>query len=66
MFLYTNIYVDCKKKFKHLVRMRDECIFSDCQNSASIKAAIRHGLEIKFDCLLTFSIENTISYLTSY
>lgn len=42
--------------------MRDECVFSDCQNSASTKADINHGWEIKFDCLLTFSKENSISY----
>lgn len=42
--------------------IRDKCIFSDCQKSASTKAVTRHCLEIKFDCLLTFSIENSISY----
>lgn len=52
--------------FKHLVCVRVKCIFSDCQKSASTKAVIRNGLEIKFDCLLAFSVENNISHLTSY
>lgn len=45
--------------------VRETWIISDGPKSASIKSAIGLCLEIEYGYLLSFSVENSISYLAS-